>query len=141
MNRLVSRVMMVVAVLAALGMTATLAGAQTDAVPEAVVPKEKPRLYRYESSWAFPPAHWADVDKDNATGNQKVLDRPLVNSTESAGEFDFVFVAPNAEARDRFVETYNAALYKNEMLAPAKAAILFDETPHDDWVRVDATYK
>ena len=40
MNRSVCGVMMGVAGLAVLGMTATLAGAQTDAV------KEKPRLYR-----------------------------------------------------------------------------------------------
>ena len=260
MNGSVWRVVVGVAGLAMLGMTATLAGAQTDAVPEAAIPKEKPSLYRYESSWAFLPAHWGDVDKDNATGNQKVLapalpggtlvvygdgenlvnpgegfthdnwwqatswagvtkvpealhkgggstkhwsplyvsrfynwkagswkgayeyrrayklkpdadalngipalssfyvplleelladgtiveyeiDRPLVNSNESAGEFDFVFVAPNGEARDKFKETHNTALYKNALLAPAKAAILFDETPHDDWVRVNATYK
>jgi hypothetical protein len=38
------------------------------------------------------------VDKDNATGNQKVL-------------------------------------------APAKDSILFDATPHQDWIRVNATYK
>jgi hypothetical protein len=257
--------------LAVLGMTATLAGAQTDeafGIPLAGLPKEKPRLYRYESYWAVPPAHWGDVDKDNATGNQKVLapaladgtllgygdgenlvrpeggfthdnwwyanswagltkvieafhkggsssspllvgstqhwsqayssrlynwkagswkgayewrhtyklkpdndanggipalasfwvplfenlladgtiveyeiDRSLVNSTESAGEIVFVFVTPNAEGRDKYIATYNAALYKNALLAPAKAALLFDETPHDDWVRVNATYK
>jgi hypothetical protein len=67
MNRSVRRVMMGVAGLAVLGMTATLAGAQT------VVVKEKPPLYRYVSYWTFPRAHWADVDKDNATGNQKIL--------------------------------------------------------------------
>jgi hypothetical protein len=44
-------------------MTATLAGEQTVEV------KEKLPLYRYVSYWTFPRAHWADVDKDNATGN------------------------------------------------------------------------
>ena len=257
-----------VAGLAVLGMTATLAGAQTDPVPEAAAPKAKPRLYRYESYWAFPPAHWGDVDKDNATGSQKVLapaladgtllgygdgenlvrpeggfthdnwwqatswadltkvleafqkgsgssspllvsstqhwsqvydsrfynwkagswkgayqrrityklkpdadagdaipalgsfwvplfeklladgtiveyeiDHSLINSTESAGEIVFVFVTPNAEGRDKYTATYNAALLKNALLAPAKASLLFDATPHDDWVRVNATYK
>jgi hypothetical protein len=52
---------------AVLGMTATLAGAQTDAV------KEEPRLYWYDSSWVLPRAHWGDVDKDNAAGNEKIL--------------------------------------------------------------------
>jgi hypothetical protein len=254
--------MMGVVGLAVLGMTATLAGAQTDeafAIPKAELLKEKPGLYRYESYWAFPPAHWGDVDKDNATGNQKVLapvladgtllgygdgenlvnpgegfthdnwwhanswagmtkvleafhkgggssspllvsstkhwsqvyvsrfynwkarswkgayeyrrayklkpdanpddgisalssfympvleklladgtiveyeiDRELVNSTESAGRLVFVFVTPNAEGLDKFNATYNAALSKNSLLAPAKDSILFDETPHID---------
>jgi hypothetical protein len=75
MNRSVCRVMMGVAGLAVLGMTATLAGAQTDAV------KEKPRLYRYVSYWTFPRAHWGDVDKDNATGNQKILAPALADGT------------------------------------------------------------
>jgi hypothetical protein len=81
MNRSLCRVMMGVAGLVVLGMTATLAGAQTDAVPEAAAPKEKLRLYRYESCWAFPPAHWGDVDRDNATSNQKVLAPALADGT------------------------------------------------------------
>jgi hypothetical protein len=64
-----------IAGLAVLGMTATLAGAQTDAV------KEKPLLIRYESYWTFPPAHWGDVDKDNATSNQKALAPALADGT------------------------------------------------------------
>lgn len=75
MNRLVSRVMMGVAGLAVLGMIATLAGAQTDAV------KEKPPLVKYESYWTFPPAHRGDVDKDNATSNQKALAPALADGT------------------------------------------------------------
>lgn len=64
-----------VAGLAVLGMTATLAGAQTVEV------KEKLPLYRYVSYWTFPRAHWADVDKDNATGNQKILALALADGT------------------------------------------------------------
>ena len=64
-----------VAGLAVLGMSATLAGAQTVEV------KEKPPLYRYVSYWTFPRAHWADVDKDNATGNQKILAPALADGT------------------------------------------------------------
>jgi hypothetical protein len=81
MKRLVCRVMMGVGSLALLGMTATLAGAQTDAVPEAAAPKEKPALVRYESYWVIPPAHWGDVNKDNATGNQNVLAPALADGT------------------------------------------------------------
>jgi hypothetical protein len=75
MNRSVYRVMMGVAGLAVLGMTGTLAGAQTVEV------KGKPPLYRYESYWAFPRAHWADVDKDNVTRSQKVLAPALADGT------------------------------------------------------------
>jgi hypothetical protein len=43
--------------------------------------KEKPRLYRYESYWTIPPSHWGDVDKDNATSNQKALAPALADGT------------------------------------------------------------
>jgi hypothetical protein len=75
MNRSVCRKMVGVAGLAVLGMSATLAGAQTDQV------KEKPGLYTYASYWAFPRAHWGDIDKDNATGNQKILAPALADGT------------------------------------------------------------
>jgi hypothetical protein len=64
-----------IAGLAVLGMTATSASAQTDTV------KEKPPLVRYESYWTIPPAHWGDVDKDNATSNQKALAPALADGT------------------------------------------------------------
>lgn len=69
------RDVMAIAGLAVLGMTATSASAQTDTV------KEKPPLVRYESYWTIPPAHWGDVDKDNATLNQKVLAPALADGT------------------------------------------------------------
>jgi len=75
MNRLLCRVMVGVAGLAVLGMAATLAGAQTDAV------KEKPPLVKYESYWTFAPAHTGDVDKDNAASNQKTLAPALADGT------------------------------------------------------------
>ncbi len=75
MNRSVCRVMMGVAGLAPLAMTATPAGAQTNEV------KEKPPLYRYESYWEFPRAHWGEVDKDNAAGNQKIRAPALADGT------------------------------------------------------------
>jgi hypothetical protein len=75
MNRSVWRVMVGVAGLAVLGLSATLAGAQTVEV------NEKPPLYRYVSYWTFPRAHWGDVDKDNATGNQKILAPALADGT------------------------------------------------------------
>ena len=75
MNRSVCRVMMGIAGSAVLGMSATLAGAQTVEV------KEKPPLYRYVSYWTLPRAHWADVDKDHATGNQKILAPALADGT------------------------------------------------------------
>jgi len=79
MNRAVCRLMASVGALAGLAMTATLAGAQTVEV------KEKPPLYRYVSYWTFPRAHWADVDKDNVTGNQKILAPALVRLNADRG--------------------------------------------------------
>ena len=81
MNRSVCRVMMGAAVLAVLGMTATLGGAQTVKVKETVEVKEKPPLYKYVSYWIFPRAHWADVDKDNAASNQKILAPAFADGT------------------------------------------------------------
>ena len=64
-----------VAGLTVLGMTATLAGAQTVEV------KEKPPLYRYVSYWTFPRARWGEVDKNNATGNRQILAPALADGT------------------------------------------------------------
>ena len=75
MNRSVCRVMIGVAGLAVLGMSATPAGEQTVEV------KEKPPLYRYVSYWTFPRAHWADVDKDNATVTRRILAPALADGT------------------------------------------------------------
>jgi hypothetical protein len=75
MKRSVCRLMMGVAGLAALGMTATLAAAQ------AIEVKEKPPLYKYVSYWTFPLSHWADINKDNAAGNQKILAPALADGT------------------------------------------------------------
>ena len=61
--------------LAVLGMTATLAGAQTGVV------KERPLLYKYASYWTFPRSHWGDVDKENATSNQEILAPALADGT------------------------------------------------------------
>ena len=63
------------AALAAVGAVALPASAQT---AEA---KEKPRMYTYESFWVFPRARWADVDKDNAASNQKILAPALADGT------------------------------------------------------------
>jgi hypothetical protein len=56
-------------------MSATRAGTQTDGV------KEKPWMYKYVSYWAFPRDRWGDVDKDNATGNQRILASALADGT------------------------------------------------------------
>jgi hypothetical protein len=65
----------------------------------------------------------------------------LVQSTESAGKIVFVFVTLKAEGLDKETAAYNSALSKNSLLEMAKASILFDETPHTECVRVNATYK
>jgi hypothetical protein len=65
--------MMGVAGLAVLGMTAKLAGVQT------VEARQKPPLYRYVSYWTVPLTHWAELDQDHDTGNQKLLARALAD--------------------------------------------------------------
>jgi len=57
---------MVVVGLAVLGMTATLAAHRRRSEGKAAAVQVRVVL-------DVPRAHWADVDKDNATGNQKIL--------------------------------------------------------------------
>jgi hypothetical protein len=75
MRRSVSRAMIGVACLAALGMSTARAAAQAAEV------KEKPSLYKYVSYGTFPRARWAELDKDGATGNQKILAAALADGT------------------------------------------------------------
>ncbi|HEY6428955.1 MAG TPA: hypothetical protein VIX84_17160 [Acidimicrobiales bacterium] len=63
---------------AILAMSNLAAVAQTNTIKPAY---EKLRLYRYDSYWVFPRAHWGDVDKDNAAGNQKILAPALAEGT------------------------------------------------------------
>lgn len=56
-------------------MSATLAGAQAGAV------KERPLLYKFVSYWTFPRSHWGDVDKENATSDQRILAPALADGT------------------------------------------------------------
>lgn len=74
MSKSVWRVFAAVAALAALAAATTSAPAQTAEV------KEKPRLYTYQSEWAFPRARWGDVAKDNAQSD-KALAAALANGT------------------------------------------------------------
>ncbi|MBV9316383.1 MAG: hypothetical protein JOZ34_02880, partial [Gammaproteobacteria bacterium] len=75
MSRSVWKVVTACAALAALGAVSAPAGAQNAEV------KEKPRLYTYQSNWALPRARWADIAKDNAAGNQKILAPALADGT------------------------------------------------------------
>lgn len=75
MNRSVWRVLAAVAVFGVLGSATAPVPAQTSEV------KEKPRMYTYQSSWVIPRARWADVDKENAGANQKILGPALADST------------------------------------------------------------
>lgn len=75
MSQSMWRVIAGLAVLAALGAVTTPALAQTTEV------KEKPRMYTYESFWVIPRARWGDMDKDNATSNQKILVPALGDGT------------------------------------------------------------
>lgn len=58
-------------------LAAQASGAETVAV------KEKPPLFRCVSYWAFPRANWAEVERDDATTNQKILAAALANGSIS----------------------------------------------------------
>jgi hypothetical protein len=74
MKMMVSRLIAALGLVAALGVTAAPAAAQTaDA-------KEKPRLYTYGSNWTIPRARWADMEKDNAS-TQKILEHAVANGS------------------------------------------------------------
>ena len=114
-----------------------MAGAQTDEL------KGKPPQFRYVSYWTFPRAHWADVDKDNATDSQKILapaladspivayeiDREMIHTTDSRAQLHFSFVMPSAEGLDRFNATLGAAIDANSLIRPAFGSMMVNLTP------------
>jgi hypothetical protein len=75
MNRSVWGVILGAAVLATLCTVTAPVSAQTAEV------NEKPRMYTYQSYWVIPRARWADMEKGNATANQKVLAPALADGT------------------------------------------------------------
>jgi len=120
--------------------TATLAGAQTAEV------KEKPLLYKYVSYWTFPRAHWGDVDKDNATANQKILAPALADGTlvgygddENLVHFAEGFTHANwwqASSRAGVMKVL-AALHKG---GGSSSPLLVSSTKHWDQVFVSRFY-
>jgi len=140
MHRSSWRVIAGAAVIAAVGAVALPAGAQTAEV------KEKPRMYTYQSYWVFPRARWADVDKDNAASNQKILapaladgtllgygdDATLVHTAEGATH-DNWWQASSMAGLMKVLETF----YKN---GGSTTALLGSSTKHWDGVYVSRFY-
>jgi hypothetical protein len=141
MTKSVWRVMAAVAALAALGATAVPAAAQTGDV------KEKPRLYTYESNWVFPRARWGDVDKDNATSNQKVLAPALADGTLVAyGDDENLVHTVDGPTHDNWWQAYSMAGLMKVLEALAKgpsptgSALILSATKHWDQVLVSRFY-
>ena len=128
-----------VAGLAVLGMTGTRARAQTVEV------KERPPLYRYASYSTFPQAQWSGVDKDNATGNQKILAPALADGT-LAGYGDDENQVHSAEGltHDKWWQTYSIAGLMKVLEAFHKGgsnpALLVSSTKHWDQIYISSFY-
>jgi hypothetical protein len=128
------------AVLGAIGMAAAPAGAQTNEV------KEKPRMYTYESNWVFPRARWGDVEKDNATSNQKVLAPALADGTLIGyGDDDNLVHTADGPTHDNWWQATSMAglmkvletFYKN---GTTTNALILSSTKHWDQVFVSRFY-
>jgi len=59
---------------------AALLGTWTTAGAQSAEAKEKPPMYTYVASWAFPRARWAEVDKAGAA-NLKIFDKAVATGT------------------------------------------------------------
>jgi hypothetical protein len=106
MNKILVRVLAAVCLAGTLGLTTTLASAQSSEV------KEKPRIYTYVSSWVLPRSKWADMAK-NSAGSQKVIDAALANGT--------IFAAGNGEA---LIHTEHGATHYGWWCATSQAGVL-----------------
>jgi hypothetical protein len=134
------RVTAVVTALTALGALPTIAPAQTAEV------KEKPPMYTYDSSWVFPRAKWADVDKDNAQSNQKVLGPALSDGTllGYGDDENFVHTAEGPTHDNWFQATSMAGLMKVldtfYKTGGATNSVTMSSTKHWDAVLVSRFY-
>jgi len=132
--------MMGVAGLAVLGMTATLASAQTVEV------KEKPPLYRYVSYWMVPLAHWAELDKDNAADNQKLLARALADGTlVGYGDDENQVHAAEAFTHDNWWQANSImglmkVLEASHTGGGSSSPLLFSSTRHWDQIYISRFY-
>lgn len=140
MNHTVWRVIAGASLLAVLGAVTVPAVAQTAEV------KEKPRMYTYESSWVIPRAHWGDVDKDNASGNQKILAPALADGTLLGyGDDENLVHTADGATHDNWWQASSMAgllkvldaFYKNGGTA---SPVLLSSTKHWDAVYVSRFY-
>ena len=140
MTRSVWRVIGCASVLATVGAVTAPVSAQNAEV------KEKTPMYTYESYWVIPRARWADMDKENASSNQKILapaladgtllgygdDETLVHTAEGPTQ-DGWFQARSMEALMKVLDTF----YKS---GGAVSPVLSSATKHWDGVYVSRFY-
>jgi hypothetical protein len=115
------------------------ASAQTSEV------KEKPPLYTYESNWVIPRAKWGDMEKDNASGNTKILSPALSDGTlVGYGDDDMLVHTADGATHDSWWQAHSMeglmkvldAFYKAGVASP----VLVSATKHWDSVYVSRYY-
>ena len=139
MTKSVWSVIAAAAGLTALGAFTAPAGAQS-----ADETKEKPPLYTYEASWAFPRARWAEVAKDNAT-SQKVLASALADGTlVGYGDDENLVHSADGYTHDNWWQAHSMAGLMKVLDALAKtgppSAVLLSSTKHRDQVLISRFY-
>lgn len=140
MSQSVWKVMAGLALLVALGAVPAAATAQTTEA------KEKPRMYTYESWWVIPRARWGDMDKDNASGNQKILAPALADGTLLGyGDDESLVHTADGPTHDNWWQARSMAallkvldsFYKT---GGATSPVLLSSTKHWDGVYVSRFY-
>jgi len=128
------------AALTALGAFSAPAGAQS-----ADEMKEKPPLYTYEASWAFPRARWGEVGKDNATSTQKVLAPALADGTlVGYGDDEALVHTSEGFTHDNWWQAHSMAGLMKVLDALGKTGpptqLLLSSTKHRDQVFISRFY-
>jgi hypothetical protein len=107
--------------------------------------KEKPPLYTYEASWAFPRARWGEVGKENATSTQKVLAPALADGTlVGYGEDESLVHTAEGFTHDNWWQARSMAGLMKVLDALSKVGppsqVLLSSTRHRDQVLISRFY-
>jgi hypothetical protein len=119
--------------------------ASAPAIAQTSEAKEKPPLYTYESFWVIPRARWGDMDKENATGNTKILGPALADGTlVGYGDDEMLVHTAEGPTHDSWWQAHSMealmkvldAFYKSGVASP----VLVSSTKHWDGIYVSRFY-